>query len=121
MEASNKLGIHAAGGDMFYVYHGCNGDPAVEFDLEICLPISTGLEPHVQPDPPIRLRTTTPFKCLAVDYVGPMSGIGSAWMGLIQGVRDGGHKPIDQSREVYKKWIAFDSPDNITELQQGIE
>jgi len=120
IESLKQLGIQAAG-SMIYVYHGCNGNPAVEFDLEICLPVPTDLDPSLAPEPPIKLKTTTPFRCLTLDYVGPMSGIGQAWMKLLQPIRDGGYKPTDESREIYKKWVSFDSADNVTELQQGIE
>jgi effector-binding domain-containing protein len=105
---------------MIYVYRGCNGDPAVEFDLDICLAVPSDLIADFQLQPPTELKTTAPFKCLAVDYVGPMSGIGQAWMKLVQHVRDGGYKPTEESREIYKKWVSFDSADNVTELQQGI-
>jgi len=121
IESLKRFGIGPAAGGMIYVYHGCNGDPAVEFDLEICLPLPSGVDFGLRPEPPIELKTTTPFRCLAVDYVGPMSGIGQAWMKLVQHVRDGGYKPTDESREIYKKWVSFDAADNVTELQQGIE
>jgi hypothetical protein len=26
----------------------------------------------------------------------------------------------EESREIYKKWIGFESPDNVTELQVGV-
>src|ERR1700722_19956195 len=59
-----RLGIQPAG-SMIYVYHSCNGDPAVEFDLEICLPVPPDLGPSLQPEPPLERKTTTPFRCLA--------------------------------------------------------
>jgi effector-binding domain-containing protein len=118
IETLNRLGVSPAGGAMIYVYHGCNGDPAIEFDLEICLPVDAGLAARVKP--PIELKSTSPFQCMAVDYVGPMSGIGRAWMELVQAVRAAGRQPTEQSREIYKKWVGFDSAENVTELQQGI-
>ena len=120
-ESLKRLGIRPAGEDIIYIYHGCNGDPAVEFDLEIGLPIPSGPSASVQPEPPVELKTTTLFRCVAVDYVGPMTGIGQAWMKLVQHIRDTRQKPTDQSREIYKKWVSFDATDNVTELQQGIE
>jgi len=121
IESLKRLGIHPAGRDMIYVYHGCNGDPAVEFELEICLPVPSSLDPNLRPEPPVELKTTAPFRCVAVDYVGPMSGIGQAWMKLVRHIRDAGYKPTDESREIYKKWVGFDATENVTELQQGIE
>ena len=119
IEVLNRHGLSPAGRDMVYVYHGCNGDPAVAFDLEICLPVAAGVSLTLEP--PMELKSTPPFRCLAVEHVGPMSGIGGSWMKLVQAVRSGGHRPTDESREVYKKWVAFDSPENVTELQQGVE
>jgi len=69
----------------------------------------------------MELKSTAAFKCVATDFVGPMTKIGESWMNFVQSIRAAGHKPTDQSREIYKKWIAFDSADNITELQQGVE
>ncbi len=120
-ESMKRLGIQQAGGGILYIYRGsCNGDPAVEFDLDFCLPIQPVPEPGVVTEPPIEMAQTPPFRCVAGDYVGPMSGIGQAWMNLVRHVRASGHKPTDQSREIYKKWVDFDAADNVTELQQGI-
>ena len=119
IESLKQLGIPPIAGDMIYVYHGCNGDPTQEFDLEICLPVPSGL--NLRLERPIELKTTTPFRCVSVDYVGPMSGFGAAWMNLVRWVSAAGHKPTGQSREIYKKWVSFNAPDNVTELQQGIE
>lgn len=118
LETLKRVGISPTSGPMIYVYHGCNGDPAVEFDLEICLPVTAGLAAQVEP--PIELKTTSPFQCMAADYVGPMSGIGRAWMELVQAVTAAGRQPTEQSREVYKKWVGFNSAENVTELQQGV-
>ena len=89
-----------------YIYHGCDGDPASEFDLEICLPMPAALAARVQR--PIELKSTPPFQCFAAEYVGPMSGIGKAWMELVQEVKASGRRPTEQSREIYKKWVGFD-------------
>ena len=118
MDTLKALNVGPGHGDMIYIYHGCTGDPAAEFDLEIALPVPGGLA--ARPMPPIELKTAPAFRCLAVDYAGPMTGIGAAWMRLIESARAAGHRPTEESREVYKKWVAFDSPENVTELQQGI-
>ena len=118
IEALKTLNVAPGHGGMIYIYHGCTGDPAAEFDLEIALPVPGGVSGR--PVPPAELKTAPAFRCMAVDYVGPMSGIGGAWMQLIQTVRAAGHRPSEESREVYKKWVGFDSSENVTELQQGI-
>lgn len=118
IEALDRMNVSPTGGDMIYVYHGCNGDPALPFDLEIALPVPPGTATRL--DSPLKLNTLPEFRCLATDYVGPMTGIGQAWMRLVGAVRAAGHQPTDESREVYKKWVGFNSPKNVTELQQGI-
>ena len=119
IEALERRGIAPLSGECIYVYHGCNGDPSVEFDLEICLPVPPATAGSFEV--PVALKSLPPFKCVAVEYTGPMTGIGSAWMQLVQAVQSSGSRPTAESREVYKKWIEFDSPENVTELQQAIE
>ena len=118
-ESLKRNGAKPAGSDIIYVYKGCNGDPTVEFDLEICLPVDSGL--ILEPEAPMELTTISPFQCAAMEYAGPMSTIGQAWMNVVRWIREKGHTPTSQSREIYKKWISADSPENVTELQQGIQ
>ena len=106
-------------GSLIYIYHGCDGTPTTPFDLEICVPVPA--DAKFTPGAQMELKSTSPFKCVATDYVGSMTGIGESWMKFVQSICAAGQKPTDQSREIYKKWIAFDSPDNVTELQQGVE
>ncbi len=62
---------------------------------------------------------TPPFECLCVDFKGPMPKIGQAWDALVGQVLESGYILGNQGREGYKNWHAFDSDDNITELQMG--
>ena len=120
VEALKGLNASPSDGPCIFVFHDFDGDPQASFDLEICLPVDPALRGPV-PTTPITLTTLPPFRCLAADYVGGMRGIGAAWKELVGGTITSGHKPTRESREVYKKWIGFDSPENLTELQQGIE
>jgi effector-binding domain-containing protein len=120
IEALQALNASPSGdGACIYVYHDFDGDLQIPFDLEICLPVDPALRAAVPP--PTRLATLPPFRCLAADYVGGMPGIGAAWTQFVDRATAGGHKLTRVSREVYKKWVGFDSPENVTELQQGIE
>ena len=118
VDALNRLGVSPINGECIYLYHGCDGNPATFFDLEICLPVPATLTADLPA--PLQLLSTSTFQCLAIEYTGPLTGIGAAWMELVAAVRTAGLEPTDESREVYKKWVGFDSPENITELQQGI-
>ena len=118
IDTLKRLGIEPAGNEIIYVYHGCTGDPAQPFDLQICLPVVAVSD--VRPDVPVTFTTLAPFRCVAGKYVGSMTGIGPAWMKMCSFIREDGHKPTSESREVYIKWVDFDSAENVTELQQGI-
>ena len=48
-----------------------------------------------------------------------MPKIGQAWDALVGQVLESGYILGNQGREGYKNWHAFDSDDNITELQMG--
>jgi len=60
------------------------------------------------------------LRCLCFDYHGSMHHLGQAYPLAMTALKDAGHTPIEQTREVYKRWIAYDSPENVTEIQLGI-
>lgn len=70
---------------------------------------------------PFQFAKHEPFKCLAGTYKGSMKGIMKAWDELANAAHAKGLKTNMLGREVYNYWVAFDSPDNQTELQIGIE
>ena len=61
-----------------------------------------------------------PFPCLIAEYRGPMAGIGEAWTDLVNSALDAGYLLQNQGREVYRKWVGFESEQNLTELQLGV-
>lgn len=105
-------------GPLIFAYYGIEADPAQEFDLDICVPVSA--ETHFSTTAPIGFKTLAAFECLAGDYVGSMHGIAAAWKQVAQAWRESGRAASGESREVYQRWIAFDSPENVTQLQKGI-
>jgi len=46
-------------GSLLYIYHDCNGDPTVPFDLEICVPVPPDVK--LTPTAPMELKSTPPF------------------------------------------------------------
>ena len=40
---------------------------------------------------------------------------------MMKEVRKSGLTPMNINREVYRKWVAFDSPENVTELQVEVK
>lgn len=70
---------------------------------------------------PFQFAKHEPFKCLAGTYKGSMKGISKAWDELTNAAHAKSLKTNMLGREVYTYWVAFDSPNNVTELQVGIE
>jgi effector-binding domain-containing protein len=105
-------------GPVIFVYYGIEADPTQEFDLEICVPLPA--EAAISAATPIGCKTLPAFECIAADYVGSMQGIADAWREVADAWRASGRQASGESREVYKQWVDFESPENVTELQKGI-
>ncbi len=98
-----------------YIYLNVSKDPAKPFNLMIAFPVSA----QKTTKPQFGFLETPPFECLCADFKGPMPKIGQAWDDLVGQVLEAGYIPGNQGREVYKDWRAFDSDENVTELQMG--
>jgi effector-binding domain-containing protein len=105
-------------GPVIFVYYGIEADPTQEFYLDICVPLPA--EAVISAAAPIGCKTLPAFECIAGEYVGSMHEIGHAWRQVADAWRASGRQASGESREVYTKWIDFDSPENVTELQKGI-
>jgi len=115
-EAAEGAGLAIAGPSTF-LYYGADGSPTTEFDLLIAFPIAS--KPPVAPAGH-EIVDSPSFRCLALDYVGPMSRIGEGYADLMRALRDQGLRPTWESREIYKVWKDYDSVENVTELQIGL-
>ena len=104
-------------GPVIFVYYGIEADPTQEFDLDICVPLPA--DAVIPVAAPIGCKTLPAFDCISADYVGSMNEIGGAWRQVADAWRASGRQSSGESREVYKQWIGFDSPENVTELQKG--
>ena len=105
-------------GPVIFVYYGIEADPTQEFDLDICAPLPA--DAVIPVAAPIGCKTLSAFDCISAGYVGSMHEIGGAWRQVAHAWRASGRQASGESREVYKHWIAFDSLENVTELQKGI-
>jgi effector-binding domain-containing protein len=108
----------APAGPVIFVYYGIEADPTQEFDMDVCVPLPS--EAAIPAAVPIGCKTLPAFECICGDYVGSMHRIGDAWRKVADAWRASGRPASGESREVYKQWVAFDSPENVTELQKGI-
>jgi effector-binding domain-containing protein len=68
-----------------------------------------------------KVRVLPRYKCASVLYVGPASQIGDAWQELYRSVRSQQLTPTDEERELYLYWESADSPNNIVQVQVGIQ
>jgi len=102
-----------------FVYTGVGAGANDTFRLRIALPIDPATDLSGV-DERFALVNYEAFKCAAFDFTGPMTHVGDAYPQAMNALKAAGHRPVEQSREVYKHWIAYDSPQNVTEIQLGI-
>lgn len=117
MAALRQADVSPAG-PVIFVYYGIESDPKQEFDLDICVPLPA--DAVIPAAAPIGSKTLAAFECIAAEYVGSMHEISQAWRQVAHAWRASGRQASGESREVYKRWIDFESPENTTELQKGI-
>jgi hypothetical protein len=117
MAALRRANVRPAG-PVIFVYYGIEADPTQEFDLDICVPLPA--QTVISDAAPIGCKMLRAFDCVSANYVGRMQEIGDAWRQVAAAWRASGRQASGESREVYKRWIGFDSIENVTELQKGI-
>jgi effector-binding domain-containing protein len=106
-----------SGSPVHFIYHGADGSNTTRFRLVLAVPVA---EPPSHVPEPYELFESAPFRCVATDYVGPMRDIKQGYARLFEAMEEQGLQRTDESREIYVKWIGYDSPDNVTELQIGV-
>lgn len=111
---AHALGLELAGPET-YLYHF---DKDCSMELDIGLPIKE--EAKGSPEP-FQFLNAPAFKCVSCVYRGSMKGIGAAWDELTHHCGEKKYKLTPENREVYLKWVAFDSAENETDLQRGVE
>ena len=114
---ASKLGLTVTG-PVEFIYFGCTGNPETRFDLYIAIPVKDKAADAGR----FEYYESAAFECVYQDYVGSMKGIGNAWSSFIGEAEQSGIVYHDQNhiREVYKKWVDFESDENVTELQAQI-
>ncbi len=108
---ATELGLKTIAPETFIYHFDEKG-----FVLQAGVPIEA-----LKGDPaPFKVVTTEPYKCLTCVYKGSMKTIAPAWDKLMHEVRAKGLTSTKQSREIYHRWVEFDSAENETELQVGV-
>ena len=81
--------------------------------LKAGFPVEAGLKDYGK----FKLGKEKERNCVSTKFNGSMEKIKEAWeqFGIV--AQKKGVKPTKSIREVYTKWVAFDSPENVTVLQ----
>jgi len=101
-----------------FIYHGADGTPTTRFKLTLAFPLAQ--RPKTVPAPYEILDSPT-FKCVAMEFVGAMQDIMAGYARLFDAVDELGLSFTGESREIYRKWVGYESDDNVTELQLGVK
>ena len=101
-----------------FIYHGADGTPTTRFKLTLAFPLAD--RPASVPEP-YELVDTPTFRCVSTDFVGAMPDILAGYARLFDAVDELGLAFTGESREIYRKWVGYESDDNVTELQLGVK
>lgn len=113
----NRTGLQIAGASVF-VYKGCDENPDTEFELKMCLPV-VDFSSYQGEFEKCELQE---FNCIETPYVGSMPDLASkGWNPFITEVMQKQIAFSQESREVYIKWVDFNSPENQVLLQIGVK
>lgn len=103
-------------GPLEFIYFGATDDPEKEFTLQIAMP--------VKEEKPVsngyRFKKSAPFNCVSHLYKGNVHEMMPVYENLYQQISTNKLQPVDEIREVYQHWVEPTSPENITEIQIGI-
>ena len=117
--AADRLGLSPSG-PFTLIYQGFTS-PDRAFTVEFALPVAGEPKAASEPETGTAVRTTRPFRCLSEVHYGPMTTILDTWQALNAEVAKGGYVVTGESREIFTKFIDFESVENITEIQIGME
>lgn len=101
---------------MQFVYYGINDDPQGEIKLQI----SIFVDEERPTKSKYKFKELEPFKCATTIHKGSIYNLGDAYGKFMPMVAKNGKHLTDQCREVYHKYYSPESPENITEIQIGI-
>lgn len=111
--AAGQAGLQIAGPTTF-LYDGIDGTMTNPFELSVAVPLASA--PGAAPAAYTILHAPA-IRCIAVDYVGSLNDVSQAYQQLMDDAQRSGLTLTTRCREIYKHWVSYDSPDNVTELQ----
>ncbi len=101
---------------MQFVYYGLDDKPDTKFTLEIAIVVDEE-KPYAGK---YKFKDLTGFKCVSTIHKGSINKLGKTYEKFMPELFKSGNKMTDQSREVYHNYVEQDSPENITEIQIGV-
>lgn len=114
-EKAQSLGLEPQA-PLEFIYHGIDDRPGTVFELVVALPVK-----EKRTSEGVEFIETRSGLVAYEDYKGSMQDIGKAWSQFVHRLRDENLNLSNECREVYKHWVDFNSDENITELQIGIQ
>jgi len=103
-------------GEAVFVYRGATGDQQTPFDLEVGFPVPDDAKAFDQ----LKTRKLSSFRCATMLVTGSTAHYGEAYQKLFAGIGQAGHRPTGETREAYLYWEGPESPNNVTQIQAGI-
>lgn len=116
MQAAIHDGKFHPNGPLVFVYHDMM-DPSQAFNLDIGFVVPEGTSAFGSS----KLQKTQSFKCATVLFSGSLEHLSDAYGKVMGGVGQAGLKPTGTTREVYLYWEGPQSPNNVVQIQVGIE
>ena len=110
--ATQKLKVT---GPMEFLYFGATGDMDAEYTLRIAYPVQEKTEAEG-----IKFASTEQFKCYSYNHKGTLSKLGSVYDKLFGEILAKQWVPASEIREVYHVYQGMEAPENLTEIQIGL-
>ncbi len=112
---AEKIGLKEIA-PMQFVYYGCDDKPDTKFTLEIAIVVDEEKAYNGK----YNYKDLKGFKCVSTIHKGNVNDLSKTYQKFMPELFKSGNKMTDQSREVYHRYIQQDSPENITEIQIGV-
>lgn len=108
-------------GPPVFIYTGAGTGANDLLTMQVAFPVADGLKFETTDGPnPTALLRFDAFRCASFDFHGPLVRLAEAYAPAMNALKAEGHTPCEQSREVYRYWVGYDSPENVVEVQLGI-
>jgi effector-binding domain-containing protein len=113
--AISHSAVHPSGA-LVFTYNGVTGEPDKEFDLRVGVYIDRKVDAGGE----IESSDEPALKCATLVYRGSLAHLKEAYAKLYQEIGARGLTPTAISREIYLYWEGPDSPNDVIQLQAGL-